>query len=64
MARQWFKKGEGGVKMRRIVEVYEAHSAEEANQKLKQGWRLHSVFGTHKKRLYILTLMAEVEELV
>lgn len=53
-----------GVKMRRVVEIYEAHSAEEANRKLKQGWRLHSVFGTHKKRLYILTLMAEVEELV
>ena len=53
-----------GVKMRRVVEIYEAHSAEDANQKLKQGWRLHSVFGTPEKRLYILTLMAEVEELV
>lgn len=53
-----------GVKMRRVVEIYEAHSAEDANRKLKQGWRLHSVFGTHKKRLYILTLMPEVEELV
>ena len=50
--------------MRRIVEVYEAHSAEEANRKLQQGWRLHSVFGTPEKRLYILMLMAEVEELV
>ena len=53
-----------GVKMRRVVEIYETHSAEEANRKLQHGWRLHSVFGTPKKRIYILTLMAEVEELV
>ena len=50
--------------MRRVVEIYETHIAEEANRKLQQGWLLHSVFGTPEKRLYILTLMAEVEELV
>lgn len=52
-----------GVKMRRVVEVYEAHSAEEANQKLKQGWRLHSVFGTPEKRLYVLVRFEETERM-
>ena len=47
--------------MRRVVEIYEAHSAEDANRKLKQGWRLHSVFGTHKKRIYVLVRFEETE---
>lgn len=47
--------------MRRIVEIYETHSAEEANRKLQQGWRLHSVFGTPKKRIYVLVRFEETE---
>lgn len=43
-----------------IVEVCEIYDVTEVNEKIKKGWRLHSVFGTPEKRVYILTLMGEV----
>lgn len=46
--------------MRKVIAIYEAHTVDEANCKLKEGWRLHSVFGTPEKRVYILTLYGEV----
>lgn len=45
--------------MRTIIELFEANNVEEANEKLKEGWRLHSVFGTPEKRVYILVLHGE-----
>lgn len=38
--------------MRRVSEIFETQSLEEANQKLKEGWRLHEIFGTPEKRIY------------
>lgn len=48
--------------MRRVVEIYEAYTAEDANKKLREGWRLHAVFGTPEKRVYVLTLLEEAKK--
>lgn len=47
--------------MKKMVELYEAYSVKEANEKMKQGWVLKDVFATPEKMVYVLMLFDETE---
>lgn len=42
-----------------IVEVCEIYDVAQVNERIKNGWKIHSVFDTPEKRVYILTKWGE-----
>ena len=44
-----------------ILALYEAHTVEEANEKLNDGWKIYRIFGNQEKRVYFLALFGQID---